>query len=237
MNVRPTLLLFGATGVIGGGIAQRFISQGWDIVSVIRDSKNKADEARDRVLVWDVVNEPIPLDLEKLGSIDAICWAQGVNLTDSINNFSLSKHRQLYEANVEYVLVSLSQLIERGLLVRPVRLCIISSIWQNISRQAKLSYCVTKSALQGLILSLANDLAHQGHLVNAILPGALDTPMTRTNLSAEQIENIEKATGFNRLATLEEVASTAFYLCSQENTGVTGQFIKVDLGFSDVRNI
>lgn len=237
MNAKQTLLLFGASGVIGNAIAKKFISRGWHIISIIRDSNIKANIAGTHVIVWDVINEPTPMELVKLGSIDAICWAQGANLSDSITNFFLSKHRQLYEANVEYVLVSLSQLIESGLLVRSVRMCVISSIWQNISRQAKLSYGVTKSALQGLILSLANDLAHQGHLVNAILPGALDTPMTRSNLTTEQIENIEKATGFNRLATLEDVANTVLYLCSLENSGITGQFIKIDLGFSDVRNI
>ena len=36
---------------------------------------------------------------------------------------------------------------------------------------------------------------------------------------------------------VEDVANTAYYLCSPENTGVTGQFIKVDLGYSDVRVI
>ena len=36
---------------------------------------------------------------------------------------------------------------------------------------------------------------------------------------------------------LEDIAAAVYFLCSEENTGVTGQFIKIDLGFSDVRNI
>ena len=236
MSAKSTLLLFGASGVIGGAITKKFTSQGWSVISVLRDPEFKSLVTGAQVVSWDVMHQPMPLELSKVGSIDAICWAQGMNLNDSIEDFSLEKHRQLYEANVEYVLVALSQLIKGELLLKPARLCVISSIWQNISRQTKLSYGVTKSALQGLVLSLANDLAHQGHLVNAILPGALDTPMTRSNLSVAQIEAIEQSTGFNRLASLEDVANAAHYLCSSENTGVTGQFIKVDLGFSDVRN-
>jgi Dehydrogenases with different specificities (related to short-chain alcohol dehydrogenases) len=65
---------------------------------------------------------------------------------------------------------------------------VISSIWQNIARQNKLSYCVTKAALQGLIQSLMIDLGSAGHLVNAVLPGVLDTQMTRNNLLAEQLQ-------------------------------------------------
>lgn len=236
MSAKPILLLFGASGVIGGAIVQKFISQGWSVISVLRNPESNTSVTGAQTVSWDVMHQPMPLVLTKLGPIDAICWAQGMNLNDSIEDFSLEKHRQLYEANVECVLVALSQLIKGGLLLKPARLCVISSIWQNISRQTKLSYGVTKSALQGLVLSLANDLAYQGHLVNAILPGALDTPMTRSNLSVSQIEAIEQSTGFNRLASLEDIANTTHYLCSPENTGVTGQFIKVDLGFSDVRN-
>jgi NAD(P)-dependent dehydrogenase (short-subunit alcohol dehydrogenase family) len=138
---------------------------------------------------------------------------------------------------VLFVLESLSQLLKAGLLAKSAKLCIVSSIWQEISRQNKLSYGISKSALKGLVLSLANDLAEDGYMVNAVLPGALDTPMTRNNLSEEQIQLIERSTRFNRLATLGDVISTIYFLCSEENSGLTGQFLKVDLGFSDVRII
>jgi len=67
------------------------------------------------------------------------------------------------------------------------------------------------------------------------LPGALDTPMTHQNLAPEQLKKIIDATKFNRLATLEDVTNMVYFLCSPENTGITGQFISADLGFSHVR--
>jgi hypothetical protein len=76
-----------------------------------------------------------------------------------------------------------------------------------------------------------------GHLVNAVLPGALDTPMTRQNLSVDQLSKITSSTQFMRLPNLEDVSNAVYYLCSLENSGVTGQFVKIDLGFSDVRII
>jgi enoyl-[acyl-carrier-protein] reductase (NADH) len=45
------------------------------------------------------------------------------------------------------------------------------------------------------------------------------------------------STQFGRLASLQDVANAAYFLCSDGNTGITGQFIKVDLGYSDVRII
>jgi len=115
------------------------------------------------------------------------------------------------------------------------RLCVISSVWQTSARSNKLSYMVSKAALQGLVLSAATDLAERGILVNAVLPGAIDTPMTRQNLSAEQIGRIAGMTKFNRLAALGDVAALVAFLCSTANTSITGQFVAVDLGFQNAR--
>ena len=78
-------------------------------------------------------------------------------------------------------------------------------------------------------------LASEGHLINAVLPGALDTPMTRQNLAPEQIEKLANATPFKRLPQLGDVAELVAFLCSAQNTGITGQFIAADLGFRNVR--
>jgi NAD(P)-dependent dehydrogenase (short-subunit alcohol dehydrogenase family) len=72
-------------------------------------------------------------------------------------------------------------------------------------------------------------------LINAVLPGPLDTPMTRRNLSAEQMASFTGATRFGRLASLADVANLVYFLCSPANTGITGQFIAADLGYSHVR--
>ena len=230
------LLLFGGSGQIGQSIAGKFREKGWEVIIVSRNEKsNSAHEIQ-----WDVDVEKenvAPRALHNFGLFDSVCWAQGVNLNDSIYSFELGAHQKVYEANVVFILASLSALLAANLLSKPARFCVVSSIWQNISRQNKLSYAISKSALQGLVLSLANDMAVDGHLVNAVLPGALDTPMTHSNLSGAQIESIKESTNFKRLAKLEDVAGAAYFLCSEENTGVTGQFIKIDLGFSDVRNI
>lgn len=228
-------LLFGSTGAIGGAIGQRFRQAGIEVWGVSRGLSNSSPET----VAWDPLDETsaVPRRLTEQGPFQAVCWAQGMNLNDSIHDFDPAGHRRMYEANVIYIMASLHALLAAGLLGKRSRLCILSSIWQNISRPNKLSYTVTKSALHGLVLSLVNDLGSDGHLINAVLPGALDTPMTRANLTAEQVVAIERATGYGRLATLEDVANTVHFLCSSSNTGLTGQFIKVDLGFSDVRVI
>ncbi len=229
------LLLFGATGAIGSCIANHFGRKGWSVSPITRNQHAEAP-----MQSWNPLD---PSDtnwkaaIRKQAPFNAVCWAQGANLNDSIYNFEIATHEALYQSNVLFILQSLHLLLQEDVLAKPARLCVISSIWQNLARQNKLSYCVTKSALRGLVLSAATDLAADGHLINAVLPGVLETPMTRANLSTKQIERIESSTKFGRLPTLDDVASAVYNLCSPHNTGTTGQFITVDLGFSNARII
>lgn len=229
------LLLLGANGAIGHQIQQRFLLENWHVIST---SRQKITGSSDKV-VWLQV-DPLSPDFdgsvfEQNAPYTAACWAQGANQNDSVYDVDLDEHTELYRANCLFILSSLQKILSRKLLAPASRLCVISSIWQNIARQNKLSYVMTKAALQGLVMSASADLASDGHLINAVLPGALDTPMTRKNLSDEQIRHLSAATKFNRLPSLDDVANLVFYLCSPQNTGITGQFIAADLGFSHVR--
>lgn len=184
---------------------------------------------------WDVIGAGVDSMPPELPEVGAVVWAQGANCSDDIYDLDIGRHQALYEANVLYILQSLQQLILKGRLARNSRLCVISSIWQNIARQKKLSYCITKSALQGMVQSLSIDLGGEGHLINAVLPGALDTPMTRANLTPQQISALESMTPLGSLPTLGDVCGLVSFLCSEQNRGITGQFIAADRGFSHAR--
>jgi NAD(P)-dependent dehydrogenase (short-subunit alcohol dehydrogenase family) len=162
----------------------------------------------------------------------AVCWAQGANLADSVFDVDSTKHLELYRTNCLFVLETLRVLLERGLLAASARLVVVSSIWQRIARQDKLSYIMSKAALGGLVQSASIDLAKRGVLINAVLPSALDTPMTAANMTPLEIERLARATGFGRLSSLDDVVAAIEFLCSERNTGVTGQSLVVDLGFS-----
>lgn len=228
---KKTVLVFGASGAIGGHISKRFSENDWRVIGTTRK-----DDAESGLLTFDPFAKNFDDNaLDALGPFDAVVWAQGANANDSLYDIDIEKHKALYEANCLFIMASLQLLLKRQLLAAPAKLCVISSIWQNLARQNKLSYCVTKAALQGLVLSAAADLARDGHLINAVLPGVLDTPMTRANLKPAQIEAVEGATQFRRLPALDDVAGAVLFLCSPQNTGLTGQFIEADLGFSHVR--
>ena len=219
-------LVFGGSGQIGAACGEALRGQGFEVIATSR-------QGGEGISAYNPLADKRALPGE--GKFDAVVWAQGANLNDSILDFDAERHRAIYDANVLFVLASMHALLASDRLASAARLCVISSVWQTSARSNKLSYMVSKAALQGLVLSAATDLAERGILVNAVLPGAIDTPMTRQNLSAEQIGRIAGMTKFNRLAALGDVAALVAFLCSAANTSITGQFVAVDLGFQNAR--
>jgi NAD(P)-dependent dehydrogenase (short-subunit alcohol dehydrogenase family) len=159
------------------------------------------------------------------------------NLNDNITDVEDGAFAELMQANVGFVVSTMSSLLASKKISNGARLCVISSIWQQAIRPNKLSYSITKSALSGLVQSAALDLAGQNILVNAVLPGVLDTPMTRSVLSNDQIKSVASRTGFARLVSPQEVAVLCHFVCSEANTTLTGQSLVADLGFSNVRPV
>jgi NAD(P)-dependent dehydrogenase (short-subunit alcohol dehydrogenase family) len=232
---KQRVLIFGASGAIGAALCSWFVEHGWEVTAISRSVPGNGASKGVAHVKWDPFAEDTGALKDIKMPFHAAVWAQGQNINDSIKTFDATAHEEMYKANVVYIMQTLNVLLARGLLAAPSRLCVISSIWQNIARQNKLSYCVSKSALQGLVQSLAIDLGKDGHLVNAVLPGALDTPMTRKNLNATQIQNLEFQTPLGKLPTLDDVCNMVGFLCSESNTGITGQFIAADKGFSYAR--
>jgi 3-oxoacyl-[acyl-carrier protein] reductase len=229
-------LVFGASGAIGGTVMAVLSAAGDEVVGTTR-SVSSADAPSPLVAV-DPFDGSVGLAaLRGTGPFDAVVWAQGTNVNDSVFEFDLVAHLDVLKANCVFVAATLAGLLQMNLLRDGARLCVISSIWQTITRERKLSYTVSKAALAGLVHSASADLASRGILVNAVLPSVTDTAMTRAMLSPEQIDRFASATGFERLTTLDDVANTVAFLCSERNTGVTGQSIAVDLGYSTVRHV
>lgn len=229
MTASARALIFGGTGGIGQAVAVDFRQRGYELVCTSRAAGGEG------VLALDPFGDDAGAAFDRLRPLDAVVWAQGANRNDSILDVEVDAFEEVLRANVTFVVATMAELLRRDLLVEGARLCVVSSIWQLLARQTKLSYTVSKSALAGLVRSAAVDLAPKAMLVNAVLPGVVDTSMTRAMLQPEQLAAFEQATGFGRLVQLEDVTSLIGWLCSEQNNGVTGQSIAVDLGYTSGR--
>ena len=232
MTVRRALV-FGARGEIGTAITAALASDCTDVVGTSR-----APSGDDGLIGVDPFDAAVGMQsLSGAGPLDVAVWAQGANVNDSVLEFDLAVHVEVVQANCMFVAATLAELLRTGSLRDGARLCIVSSIWQQVAREHKFSYTVSKAAISGLVNSAAADLAGRDMLVNAVLPSVTDTSMTRAMLSREQIDRFAAATPFARLTSLDDVARTVEFLCSERNTGVTGQSIAVDLGYTAMRRV
>ena len=214
-----TALVIGGFGALGSAIAARLEAEG---ARVLRTSRSEHHDVPGALMIED--DEA----LLRLPDLHAVVWAQGVNVNDRAETYETEDLLRMFEINVALVAHQLRVLLEAKRLARDARIVVLSSIWEGIARPGKFSYTISKAAVGGLVRAAALDLAPLGIFVNAVLPGVVDTPMTRLMLSPTQIEQVESATGFRRMVAPGDVANVVGFLCSQRNTGVTGQSIIVD---------
>jgi NAD(P)-dependent dehydrogenase (short-subunit alcohol dehydrogenase family) len=98
------------------------------------------------------------------------------------------------------------------------------------------AYAASKSGLVGLTQVLASEYGPQGIRVNAILPGATDTPMGRSVAATPEARNfIAGLNALKRIAAPEEIARSALYLASEASSFMTGTAMLVDGGVSITR--
>lgn len=219
-------LIFGSTGSIGNSICNYFEQKE---LKIARVSSSREDEN------YILVNKDNLSNLLKIETpISGIVFCQGYNFNDKLSTFNDENYKKIMDGNVEYILNILHFLLKNEKLFN-CKICIISSIWQEFTRIGKLSYTISKSALSGLTQSLAGELAEKNVLINNVLPGVIENEMSLSTLSSSQLENVRNATGFKRLISLADVSSIVYYLVV-ENTGITGQSIKVDLGFTMLKS-
>jgi 3-oxoacyl-[acyl-carrier protein] reductase len=171
-------------------------------------------------------------ELDHVASISGVVWAQGVNSSDSIEEFNPVDFNKVIDANVTFILSTTRKLLESKKLTKDAQLVIVSSMWSQLSRPNKLAYSISKTALLGVIRSLAIDLGEKGIQVNAIAPGPIDSPMTRENLSSQELDRLISETPLKRLVTLDEVVGTLCTFVTGQMSGVSGQEIVIDGGWS-----
>lgn len=92
---------------------------------------------------------------------------------------------------------------------------------------------LAKASLEANVRYMANAMGRDGVRVNAISAGPIKTLAARGIKSfMSMLEHAEKATPIGRTVTTEDVGGTAVYLLSDLASGVTGETIHVDGGFS-----
>lgn len=108
----------------------------------------------------------------------------------------------------------------------------ISSIAAFIGFEGLTHYCASKGGMNGMIRAMAIELAPKKINVNAIAPGAINTPGLKAISNDEVVKQTIAAIPWARMGTPDDIAQTAVFLASDKADYITGQIIIVDGGFT-----
>lgn len=237
-----TALVTGATGGIGGAIAEALHGQGATVVLSGRQAdKLEALKAKlgERALVQ-------PCDLaskEQVGKlIDDAIKLVGGRLDILVNNAGLTRDNLFMvmkdEQWDEVIAVNLTSTF---MLMRAAarhmmrartgygRIINISSVSGIIGNPGQGNYAASKAGMIGMTKSLAREVASRGVTANCIAPGFIETAMTAV-LNEKQTGTIKEAIPAQSFGKPEDIAAAAVYLASEEARYMTGQTLHINGG-------
>jgi len=237
-------LVTGGTRGIGLGIAHALADEGVRVAVAARtevDVKHTAESLGGLGVVADLLTEAgcrraVSETETVLGPVDILINNLGLRAGSSWADTGQSEFETAFAGNVG-VSVRMTQLVLPGMLSRGWgRVVVISSVWGRESGGAP-AYNAAKAAEISFTTSLARDVASKGVTVNSIAPGSILWEgggwHRRQQADPEGIAAFVRAEmPLGRFGTVDEVARTVAFVCSQQASLVNGACISVDGGQS-----
>jgi NAD(P)-dependent dehydrogenase (short-subunit alcohol dehydrogenase family) len=112
---------------------------------------------------------------------------------------------------------------------------LVSSIEGLFGNTFLTAYCASKGGVIGVMRSIAQRYASEGFRINAVCPGAVDTPMLAPAFELPGFrDQLEKQTPLGRVSTPDEIARPIRFLLSDEASFITGTTLTIDGGLTSV---
>jgi len=237
-------LVTAGTRGIGLGIARALAAEGARVAVAARteaDLKHTAESISGLGVVADLLTEAgcrraVSETEQTLGPVDILINNMGARAGSNWADTGPAEFDAAHAGNLG-VTARMTQLVLPGMLERGWgRVVVIASVWGRESGGAP-AYNAAKAAEISYTTALAREVAAKGVTVNCIAPGSILWEGggwdRRQKADPEGMaEFVRREMPLGRFGTVEEVAATVVFVCSQQASLVTGACLAVDGGQS-----
>ena len=240
-----SVLITGAAGGIGRATVQFFADSGWRVIGVDRASYGETFPPDCLYIQSDI---SIAENLESIfnqalaftGSLNALVNNAALQIAKPLLETSVAEWDAVMASNLRSVFLSarlaypLFKAAGGGAIVN------VSSVHAVATSANIAAYAASKGGLLALTRAIAIEFAPDNIRANAVLPGAVDTPMLRAGLErghllgvdiTERLDNLARRTVNGRIGRPEEIAHAIYFLADDSQSSfMTGQAMIIDGG-------
>jgi meso-butanediol dehydrogenase / (S,S)-butanediol dehydrogenase / diacetyl reductase len=236
----PVLLVTGGARGIGRGTVDGALARGWTVSVLDLEAGDLPPEVDMHVCdVGDLaaVQKAVLSVRERHGRIDALHANAGVPDWEPFLSMSAETYRRTMAVNLDGAFWVCQQvgavMVEQG----GGAMVLSSSVRSVATSPLHAAYSASKGAVNALVTSLATELGPSGVRVNAVLPGATETPMQQAAADlffdgsmAALTDEVAHYIPLGRQGTPAEIGEVVLFLLSDAASYVHGALVPVDGG-------
>jgi glucose 1-dehydrogenase len=244
MDKQRIVLITGAAGGIGRATVALFAEKGWGVIGVDRAEFGDGFPKNGLFIHSDIAR---PEDMQAIfeqahaftQALDGLINNAAMQIAKPLVDTTLEEWDAVMASNLRSVFLSV-KLAHPLLKVHGGAVVNVSSVHAIQTSSNLAAYAASKGGLLALTRAMAIELAPDNIRVNAILPGAVDTPMLRAGLDRghaghgdmqERLDNLARKTVSGKVGRPEEIAHAIYFLADLEQSSfMTGQALVVDGG-------